>query len=133
MARKKRRTYSLEYKLETVALVLERGLSPRQVANDLGIDRSTVGVWVRKAAAGELAAPGGGSKTQEQLTAENKKLRRENKILREDRAILKKRRRSLRAMSSSSLPVHRGGERQPRRSHAVSGVEGLALGVLHLA
>ncbi len=38
MARKKRRTYSLEYKLETVALVLERGLSPRQVAKDLGID-----------------------------------------------------------------------------------------------
>ena len=38
MARKKRRTYSLEYKLETVALVLERGLSPRQVAKDLGIE-----------------------------------------------------------------------------------------------
>ena len=31
MARKKRRTYSLEYKLETVALVLERGLSPHMV------------------------------------------------------------------------------------------------------
>ncbi len=90
MARKKRRTYSLEYKLETVALVLERGLSPRQVAKDLGIDRSTVGVWVRKAEAGELAAPGGGPKTEQQLTAENKKLRRENAILREEREILKK-------------------------------------------
>ncbi len=90
MARKKRRTYSLEYKLETVALVLERGLSPRQVAKDLGIDRSTVGVWVRKAEAGELAAPGGGPKTEQQLAAENKKLRRENAILREEREILKK-------------------------------------------
>ena len=90
MARKKRRTYSLEYKLETVARVLEQGLSPRQVAKDLGIDRSTVGVWVRKAEAGELAAPGGGPKTEQQLTAENKKLRRENAILREEREILKK-------------------------------------------
>ena len=43
-----------------------------------------------KAAAGELAAPGGGPKTQQQLTAENKKLRRENAILREEREILKK-------------------------------------------
>ena len=90
MARKKRRTYSLEYKLETVALVVEQGLSPRQVAKDLGLDRSTVGAWVRKAEAGELAAPGTSPKTQAQLSAENKKLRRENAILREEREILKK-------------------------------------------
>ncbi len=90
MARKKRRTYSLEFKLETVALVREQGLSPRQVAKDLGVDRSTVGVWVRKAEAGELAAPGGGPKTEAQLSAENKRLRRENAILREEREIPKK-------------------------------------------
>jgi transposase len=85
----KRSTDSLEYKLETIALVLERGLSPRQVSKDLGIDRSTVAAWVRKARAGELGVPGAHAKTQEQLTLENQKLRRENVILREEREILK--------------------------------------------
>lgn len=90
MARKKRRSYSLEFKLEAVALVTERGLSPRQVAKDLGIDRSTIGVWVRKAQAGELAGSSSEAKTPDALGAENKRLRRENAILREEREILKK-------------------------------------------
>jgi transposase-like protein len=69
-------------KLETVALVVDRGLSSQEVAKDLGVDQSTVRVWVRKAEAGEVAAPGGGPKTQSHLSAENKQLRRENAILR---------------------------------------------------
>lgn len=90
MARKKRRTYTLEFKLETVALVVERGLSPRQVAKDLGVDRSTIAAWVRKAEAGELAGSPATPKTAAELEAEVKKLRRENAVLREEREILKK-------------------------------------------
>lgn len=45
MARK-RRTFSPEFKEETVALVLDKGMSMRQVARDLDIGESVIGRWV---------------------------------------------------------------------------------------
>ncbi len=43
-----RRNYTLEYKLEAVKLMVEKGLSPRQVANDLGVEVSNVRRWKKK-------------------------------------------------------------------------------------
>jgi transposase-like protein len=133
MACQKRRMYSLEYELETVALVVEAGLSSQQVAKDLGVERSTVRVWVGQAEAGELAVPGGGPKTQSQLSAENKELRHENWNPSRRQGNPKKRRRFSRARSSCSLQVHRGGQRQPLRSLVVACREGRVLGVLRVA
>ena len=42
---KKRRSFSLEYKLEAVALVTSGGLSVSRAARDLGISESVLGRW----------------------------------------------------------------------------------------
>lgn len=43
-----RRVYSKEFKLETIQLVLERGLSVTQVSQDLGIGTETIYRWIRQ-------------------------------------------------------------------------------------
>ena len=88
MARK-RRKYDLEFKLEAVRLVLEEGMTQSDVARDLGVNKSTIREWCRKAEAGELTTKGRRTKP-ESLEEENARLRREVRILREEREILKK-------------------------------------------
>jgi transposase len=87
MARK-RRTFSPEFKEETVALVLDKGMSMRQVAHDLDIGESVIGRWVKQAKVDRGDNPRGDLTTEEK--EELRKLRRENKILKEEREILKK-------------------------------------------
>jgi transposase len=87
--KKKRRTYTPEFKAEAVDLVLVHGVSVNQTSRDLGVSTSTLGLWVQKARAAERGdtrreAPG------ETELEELKRLRRENRILREERDILKK-------------------------------------------
>ena len=48
MGNTKSKTYSKEFKLEAVKLVLEKGLSRNQAAQDLGISVSALCVWVRQ-------------------------------------------------------------------------------------
>ena len=79
-----RKTYTLDFKLDAVKLVTERGLSRARVARDLGIGAQTLRNWLRAFAA-DSAAPTPGTDAQ-QLAA----LRRENELLREERDILKK-------------------------------------------
>ena len=43
-----RRVYSLEYKLEAVKLMVEKGLTPRQVADDLGVEVSNIHRWKKQ-------------------------------------------------------------------------------------
>jgi transposase len=43
-----RRVYSLEYKLEAVKLICEKGLSARQVADDLGVEVSNIRRWKKQ-------------------------------------------------------------------------------------
>ncbi len=43
-----RRAYSLEYKLEAVKLICEKGLSARQVAEDLGVEVSNIRRWKKQ-------------------------------------------------------------------------------------
>ena len=77
-----------EFEAEAVGLVQTSGRTPREIAGDLGIGRSTLVRWIsrrrdRRAAAATTAAEG-------DVTAELKRRRRENEILRQERDILKK-------------------------------------------
>ena len=86
--KRKRRTFSREYKLAAVKKVLEQGLSYCEVARGLGIRDTLIHNW-RKVfeADGTLAAEVDNSPTVE---AELKRLREENRQLIMEREILKK-------------------------------------------
>jgi transposase len=82
-----RKQYSREFKLETVKLVTEGGMSRAQVARDMGIDVQTLRKWMKQLAAnGAQAFPGHGHPQDQELV----RLRRENEQLRQERDILKK-------------------------------------------
>lgn len=55
-AKKKRRTFTPEYKAEVVALVQKGGTSVGQIARDLALTETSVRGWVRQA---EVDAGGG--------------------------------------------------------------------------
>ena len=87
-ARKKRRSFTPEYKAEVVALVQNGGKTPGQVARDLELTETSVRAWVRQA---EVDAGKGGSGAL--TTAEREELaalKREVKTLRMEREVLKK-------------------------------------------
>ena len=88
MERRKRRSYTREFKAETVRLVVEGGRGIAEVARDLDLTESALRQWVRQA---EVDA--GRGKLGELTTAEREelaRLRREVKTLRLEREILKK-------------------------------------------
>jgi transposase len=88
MERRKRRTYTKEFKAETVRLVVEGGRSIPEVARDLDLTESALRLWVHQA---EVDA--GRGKPGELTTMEREelqRLRREVKTLRLEREILKK-------------------------------------------
>lgn len=88
MAKRKRRSFTPEFKAEAVRLVVEEGMSVGQVARDLDLTASSVGNWVKQAKidAGKGAA---GAPTTAELE-ELRKLRKEVRKLRIERDILKK-------------------------------------------
>jgi transposase len=78
-----------DFKANAIAMVLDRGMSADEVANDLGLKRSTFYRWLRQARIdrGE-AAP-----TSELTSDERRRLtelERENRQLKEERELLKK-------------------------------------------
>ena len=84
-----KRRYSLEFKLEAVKMITEQGLSIREVAMDLGIDRSMLRRWKQKfEKEGLYACPGQGNLSPEQ--EQIRRLQEENRQLRMERDILKK-------------------------------------------
>ena len=85
---KSRRSYSAEFKIEAVRMVTEQGLSLREVATDLGIDRTMLRRWKQQLEAeGSAAFPGNGKRSE---SDELHRLREENRQLRMERDILKK-------------------------------------------
>jgi transposase-like protein len=52
-----RKTYPLEFKLDAVALTRENGAHQAQVARDLGVAKTTLLNWVRKAEKEHTARP----------------------------------------------------------------------------
>ena len=87
--RRKRRSFSKEYKSEVVRLAKEGTKSIPQLAHDLGIGEVSIRQWLRQA---EIDAVGNGQSgplTSEER-AEFQRLRRENRQLKMEREILKK-------------------------------------------
>lgn len=78
--------FSEEYKNEAVRLVVEQGLSVAQVAEDLGVGKSTIDRWVRLRHKEQMPD----EELKESEKAELKRLRKEVNTLRMERDILKK-------------------------------------------
>jgi transposase-like protein len=88
MERRKRRSYTREFKAETVRLVVEGERSIAEVARELDLTESALRQWVHQA-----QVDAGRGKPGELTTAEREelaRLRREVKTLRMEREILKK-------------------------------------------
>ena len=89
-----RRKFTREFKLETVRLIKDRGVSYAQASQELGVHPSQLRDWVKKFADDpQHAFPGHGQMKPEQL--EIARLRREVTKLKAERDILKNARRSL--------------------------------------
>ena len=86
--KRKRRTFSEEYKAETVRLIQRSGKSIGQMALELGIGESALRRWVAQAEIEAGRGPAGALKRSER--EELVELRRENQRLRMEREILKK-------------------------------------------
>ena len=86
--KRKRRTFSAEYKAETVQLIQRSGNSIGQMALELGIGESALRRWVAQAKVEAGRGPAGALKRSER--EELVELRRENQRLRMEREILKK-------------------------------------------
>ena len=85
---KPQRRLGSEFEAEAVRLVETSGRAQPEIAEDLGIDLSTLRRWLDKRRERDLEAPP--PERQEDLAAELKQLRRENEILRQEREILKR-------------------------------------------
>jgi transposase len=86
--RRRRRSFTPEYKAEVVALVRQGGKTVSEVSRNLELTESAVRQWIRQAEIDEGRGPAGALTTaeREELT----RLRRENRQLRMEREILKK-------------------------------------------
>jgi transposase len=86
MAPRARRTFSAEFKSETVELIRSSGKTIGQVCRDLDLTETAVRRWMQQAEIDAGKRPG--LTTAER--AELAELRREVRVLREEREILKK-------------------------------------------
>lgn len=87
MAKRKRRSFTPEFKAEAVRLTEVGDRSVAQVAKDLDLTETALRDWIRKAAIETGKGPPGSLTAAER--EELVQLRRENKRLRMDREILK--------------------------------------------
>ena len=88
MARRKRKSYSKEFKEDAVRLVLEQGYSCREAANDLGLHSTLISRWVREMTAEQPKQPT--RKEPMDKDARIRELERENLKLKMERDLLKK-------------------------------------------
>jgi transposase len=86
MAPRARRTFTAEFKTETVALVRSSGKSISQVCRDLDLTETVVRRWVQQVEIDAGQRPGLTTAEHDELS----RLRREVRVLREEREILKK-------------------------------------------
>ena len=82
----KSRSYTPEFKSESVRLVKEGGRTISDVAQSLGVSYETLRKWTHLRDGNEAAVEGVSASDQDELH----RLRRENRQLREEREILKK-------------------------------------------
>jgi len=92
----KRKSYTREFKLETVKLATEADTSVSQIALEMGIHPNTLYKWIREfSAKPEEAFPGKGYVASDaemirQLKRENERLKMERDILKKAMAIFSK-------------------------------------------
>ena len=79
--------FTREFQDEAVRLVLTSGRSQRAIADDLGVNRSTLARWM---AEHQDTRSSSAMPPSEDVMDELKRLRRENEVLRQERDILKK-------------------------------------------
>ena len=79
--------FTREFQDEAVRLVLTSGRSQRAIADDLGVNRSTLARWMVEH---QDMRPSSATPPNEDIVDELKRLRRENEVLRQERDILKK-------------------------------------------
>jgi len=88
MEKRKRRSFTKEYKAEVVDLVRKSGKSIGGIAKELGLTETAVRAWVRQAKVDAGRGPAGALTTEER--EELGKLRKRVKTLEMEREILKK-------------------------------------------
>jgi transposase len=87
--KKKRKSYSKQFKIDAVKLVTEEGYTASEAARNLGVNPSVFRRWKNQFESdNDQAFPGKGRMTPEK--EELYRLRKENKRLRMEREILKK-------------------------------------------
>jgi len=86
MGSRARRTFTAEFKAETVELIRSSGKTIGEVCRDLDLAETAVRRWVQQAEIDAGKRPGLATAERAELA----ELRRENRILREEREILKK-------------------------------------------
>ena len=74
-----------EFRQDAVRIALTSGLTRKQVADDLGVGKSTLNKWITAHRDTDVV-----SQEDLDLTKENNRLRREIRLLKEEREILKK-------------------------------------------
>ncbi|VAV87063.1 Mobile element protein [hydrothermal vent metagenome] len=85
MGKKKQPHFTEEFKQEAVRILITSGRSIAEVADDLGVGKSTLGKWKRRITEAELLAG-----PHDDVEKELARLRRENELLRQERDLLKK-------------------------------------------
>jgi transposase len=84
-----RKSYTKEFKLDAIALVLEQGYKPAEAARSLDVNVSMLRRWVKEhQAQDEQAFRGNGKLTEEQL--EIRRLKEQVRRLEMEKEILKK-------------------------------------------
>lgn len=86
--RRKRRSFTAEFKAEAVRLVLEEGKTVGQVARDLDLTETALRAWVEQARTDRGQGKAGALTTAER--EELARLRKENRQLQMERDFLKK-------------------------------------------
>ncbi|MET9887109.1 transposase [Streptomyces sp. NPDC006430] len=86
----KRRKFTAEFREGAVRIVMETGKSVPEVAEDLGINETTLASWVSRAKRADTARPQDKEALIARLTAQNAALKKENKELGMERDVLKR-------------------------------------------
>jgi len=81
MSKRKRRSYTEEFKCDAVRLVTEQGYSVSEAARNLGVHANLLRIWKQKLEAEEESLTEDERMELASLRAENKRLRMERDIL----------------------------------------------------
>lgn len=82
----KQSKFTKEFKLETIKLVTEQGLSVTKAAEDVGVGKSTLAKWVQDFNERKIDL----NRPNENELEELRRLRKENHVLKIERDLLKK-------------------------------------------